>query len=185
MLASVRERNMSGRLHWQAITYLLLSFGKDSKRLFFYRRQPDFFLRPSAVFCSVVSSEVMPRMTVVVAVATRRRTCFPTVGGAIATKAKPSEDATAFCIYLIFVATIPNLTSRREMVKAWFDMIVARPAISNSQLEMKIEGCCATFASCPRNAWTVWRRNKKTGAFTKIIQKILVCRGKTATFAPY
>ena len=83
------------------------------------------------------------------------------------------------------IATIPNLTSKREMVKAWFDMIVARPAISNSQLEMKIEGCCATLASCPRNAWTVWRRNKKTGAFTKIIQKILVCRGKTAIFAPY
>lgn len=55
------------------------------------------------------------------------------------------------------IATIPNLISRREMVKAWFDMIVARPAINNSQLEMKIEGCCATFASCPRNAWTVWR----------------------------
>ena len=100
----------------------------------------------------MVSSEVMPRMTVVVAVVTRRKTCFPTVDGAIATKAKPSEDATAFCIYLILIATIPNLTSRREIVKAWFDMIVARPAISNSQLEMKIEGCCATFASCPRNA---------------------------------
>lgn len=83
------------------------------------------------------------------------------------------------------IATIPNLTARREMVKAWFDMIVARPAINNSQLEMKIEGCCATLASCPRNAWTVCRRNKKTGAFTKIIQKILVGRGKTATFAPY
>ena len=43
MLASVRERNMSGRLHWQAIAYLLLSFGKDSKRLFFYRRSRTFF----------------------------------------------------------------------------------------------------------------------------------------------
>ena len=53
------------------------------------------------------------------------------------------------------IATIPILTSRREMVKAWFDMIVARPAINNSQLEMKIEGCCATFAPCPRHAWTV------------------------------
>ena len=39
----------------------------------------------------------------------RRKTCFPTVGGAIATKAKPSEDSTVFCIYLIFMATIPNL----------------------------------------------------------------------------
>lgn len=72
------------------------------------------------------------------------------------------------------------------MVKAWFDMIVARPAINNSQLEMKIEGCCATFAPCPRHAWTVSVGEiKKMGVFTKIIQKILVCRGKTATFAPY
>ena len=59
----------------------------------------------------MVSSEVMPRMTVVVAVATRRKTCFPTVGGAIATKAKPSEDATAFCIYLILMTAIPTLIS--------------------------------------------------------------------------
>ena len=59
----------------------------------------------------MVSSEVMPRMTVVVAVVTRRKTCFPTVGGAIATKAKPSEDATAFCVYLILIAAIPNLIS--------------------------------------------------------------------------
>lgn len=59
------------------------------------------------------------------------------------------------------------------MVKAWFDMIVARPAISNSQLEMKIEGCCATFASCPRNAWTVWRRNKKNGRVYKDYTKNL------------
>ena len=51
----------------------------------------------------------MPRMTVVVAVATRRKTCFPTVGGAIATKAKPSEDSTAFCIYLILMTAIPTL----------------------------------------------------------------------------
>ena len=34
---------MSGRLHWQAIAYLLLSFGKDSTRLFFYRRSRTFF----------------------------------------------------------------------------------------------------------------------------------------------
>ena len=34
---------LSGRQHWQAIAYLLLSFGKDSKRLFFYRRSRTFF----------------------------------------------------------------------------------------------------------------------------------------------
>ena len=43
MLAGVRERNMYGRLHCQAIAYLLLYFGKDSKRLFFYRRSRTFF----------------------------------------------------------------------------------------------------------------------------------------------
>ena len=59
----------------------------------------------------MASSGVMPRMTVVVAVATRRKTCFPTVGGAIATKAKPSEDATAFCVYLILMAALPILIS--------------------------------------------------------------------------
>ena len=34
---------LPGRLHWQAIAYLLLSFGKDNKRLFFYRRSRTFF----------------------------------------------------------------------------------------------------------------------------------------------
>ena len=109
MLASVRERNMSGRPYWQALVYLLLSFCKDSKRLFFFTGVAGLFLRPSAAFCPVVSSEVMLRMTVVVAVVTRRKTCFPTVGGAIATKAKPSEDSTAFCVYLILIAAIPIL----------------------------------------------------------------------------
>ena len=77
----------------------------------FFTGVAGLFLRPSAAFCPVVSSAVMPRMTVVVAVVTRRKTCFPTVGGAIATKAKPSEDSTAFCIYLILMATISNLIS--------------------------------------------------------------------------
>ena len=59
----------------------------------------------------MVSSEVMQRMIVVVAVVTRRKTCFPTVCAAIATKAKPSEDSTAFCVYLILMAAIPILIS--------------------------------------------------------------------------
>ena len=75
----------------------------------FFTGVAGLFLRPSAAFCPVVSSEVMLRMTVVVAVVTRRKTCFPTVGGAIATKAKPSEDSTAFCVYLILIAAIPIL----------------------------------------------------------------------------
>ena len=41
---------MPGRLHWQAIAYLLFSFGKDSKRLFFYRRSRTFFTAKGGLF---------------------------------------------------------------------------------------------------------------------------------------
>jgi len=41
----------------------------------------------------------MHRMTVGMAVTTRRKTCFPTVGTTITTKAKPPAVPTAFCVY--------------------------------------------------------------------------------------
>ena len=56
-------------------------------------------------FLSVVSSEVMLVMTVVVTVAARRKTCFPTAD-VIATKAEPSEDAIGF-LYLFLSSPIP------------------------------------------------------------------------------
>ena len=43
----------------------------------------------------------MPRMTMGIVETTRRKTCFPTVGTDITTKAKPTAATTAFCIYFI------------------------------------------------------------------------------------
>ena len=59
-------------------------------------------------FLSVVSSEVMLVMTVVVTVAARRKTCFPTADVVIATKAEPSEDIIGF-LYLFLSSYIPSM----------------------------------------------------------------------------
>ena len=59
------------------------------------------FLPPTAAFFTVVSAGVMHCMTVVMAVTTRRKTCFPTVGTTGTTKAKPPAVPTAFCVYFI------------------------------------------------------------------------------------
>ena len=59
------------------------------------------FLPPTAAFFTVVSAGVMHRMTVEMAVTTRRKTCFPTVGTTITTKAKPPVVPTAFCVQFI------------------------------------------------------------------------------------
>lgn len=63
------------------------------------------FFTAEGRFLSVVSSEVMLVMTVVVTVAARRKTCFPTADAVIATKAEPSEDAIGF-LYLLL--SCPN-----------------------------------------------------------------------------
>ena len=57
------------------------------------------FLPPTAAFFTVVTAGVMHRMTVGMAVTTRRKTCFPTVGTTGTTKAKPPAVPTAFCVY--------------------------------------------------------------------------------------
>ena len=64
------------------------------------------FFTAEGRFLSVVSSEVMLVMTVVVTVAARRKTCFPTADVVIATKAEPSEDAIGF-LYLFLSCPIP------------------------------------------------------------------------------
>ena len=51
----------------------------------------------------MVTAGVMHRMTVGMAVTTRRKTCFPTVGTTGTTKAKPPAVPTAFCVYLILM----------------------------------------------------------------------------------
>ena len=75
--------------------------GPSPKQLFLYRRQPDFFYRQRRIFFTVVTAGVMHRMTVGMAVTTRRKTCFPTVGTTGTTKAKPPAVTTAFCVYFI------------------------------------------------------------------------------------
>ncbi len=50
----------------------------------------------------------MPRMTVGMVETTRRKTCFPTVGADITTKAKPPSATTAFCIYFITLTDAIN-----------------------------------------------------------------------------
>ncbi len=57
------------------------------------------FLPPTAAFFTVVTAGVMRGMTVGMAVTTRRKTCFPTVGTTGTTKAKPPAVPTAFCVY--------------------------------------------------------------------------------------
>ena len=93
----------------------------------------------------MVSSEVMLVMTVVVTVAARRKTCFPTADAVIATKAEPSEDAIGF-LYLFLSCPIPLM----HIVKviAWYDTdfakrytIISWLAINNSHHEIGFSMC--------------------------------------------
>lgn len=69
------------------------------------------FFTATGRFLSVVSSEVMLVMTVVVTVAARRKTCFPTADVVIATKAEPSEDIIGF-LYLTTFCPNPVIVHR-------------------------------------------------------------------------
>ena len=59
----------------------------------------------------------MLRMTVVMTVMARWKTCFPAAIAVIATKAEPSEDAKVFCILFIHVGMAD---ARVEMTSAMF-----------------------------------------------------------------
>ena len=64
----------------------------------FFTANGGLFERPRTAFFTVVAAGVMPCMTVVTVVPTRRKTRFPTGVTTSATKAKPPADATAFCV---------------------------------------------------------------------------------------
>ena len=64
----------------------------------FFTANGGLFERPRAAFFTVVAAGVMPCMTVVMVVTTRRKTRFPTGVTTSATKAKPPAEATAFCV---------------------------------------------------------------------------------------
>ena len=72
------------------------------------------FLPPTAAFFTVVSAGVMHRMTVGMAVTTRRKTCFPTVGTTGTAKAKPPAVPTAFCVYFIPIFPHPITDKTRK-----------------------------------------------------------------------
>ena len=63
------------------------------------------FERPKAAFFTVAADGVMHRMTVGMVETTRRKTRFPTVGTTVHAKAKPPSATTAFCIYVITLAS--------------------------------------------------------------------------------
>ena len=73
--------------------------GAYHKAAVFVPAPAGLFLPPTAAFFTVVTAGVMQRMTVGMAVTTRRKTCFPTVGTTGTTKAKPPAVPTAFCVY--------------------------------------------------------------------------------------
>ena len=64
----------------------------------FFTADGGLFERPRAAFFTVAAAGVMLCMTVELVVTMRRKTRFPTGVTTSSTKAKPSADATAFCV---------------------------------------------------------------------------------------
>lgn len=133
------------------------------------------FFTAEGRFLSVVSSEVMLVMTVVVTVAARRKTCFPTADAVIATKAEPSEDAIGFLCLTPFYH-IPSMYIVK--VIAWYDTdfakcntIISWHAITISHHEIR-------FSMCSGNI--IWGRGhlEPTSAITTIIPLLANAGGK-------
>lgn len=110
------------------------------------------FFTAEGRFLSVVSSEVMLVMTVVVTVAARRKTCFPTADAVIATKAEPSEDAIGFLCLTPFYH-IPSMYIVKEI--AWYDTdfakcytIISWLAITISHHEIGFSMCSGVIRLC-------------------------------------
>ena len=133
------------------------------------------FFTAEGRFLSVVSSEVMLVMTVVVTVAARRKTCFPTADIVIATKAEPSEDAIGF-LFFFLSCTIPSM----HIVKviSWYDtdfakryFIISCHAITISHHENGIWMCSGNI---------IWYRGhlSPTSAITTIISLLANAAGK-------
>lgn len=105
-------------------------------------------------------------MTVVVTVAARRKTCFPTADAVIATKAEPSEDAIGF-LYLFLSCPIPLI----HIVKviAWYDTDFAKRYTIISWLAINISHHEIGFSMCSGNI--MWDRGhlEATSFITTII----------------
>lgn len=131
------------------------------------------FFTAEGRFLSVVSSEVMLVMTVVVTVAARRKTCFPPADAVIATKAEPSEDAIGFLCLTPFYH-IPSMYIVK--VIAWYDTdfakrytIISWLAITISHHEIGFSMCSGVIRLC--SGLFAWERVEvsPTSAITTII----------------
>ena len=111
-------------------------------------------------FLFVVSSDVMLCMTVGGVMMAPRKTCFPAAIGATATMAKPSEDATAFCVIRFAPnpksAAIPNLiipTIKQilgnETTISHPATHISKPEIVKSYLEMMIKAISGYISVMP------------------------------------
>ena len=91
-------------------------------------------------FLFVVSSDVMLCMTVGGVMMAPGKTCFPAAIGATATMAKPSEDATAFCVIRFppnpKSAAIPNLIIPTIKQILGNETTISHPATHKSKPEM-------------------------------------------------
>lgn len=130
----------------------------------------------------MVSSEVMLVMTVVVTVAARRKTCFPTADAVIATKAEPSEDTIGF-LYFFLSCPIPLMYIVK--VIAWYDTdfakrytIISWLAITISHHEIGFSMCSGVIRLC--SGLFAWERVEvsPTSAITIIILLLAIVRGK-------
>lgn len=109
------------------------------------------FFTAEGRFLSVVSSEVMLVMTVVVTVAARRKTCFPTADAVIATKAEPSEDAIGFFVSFIVLSQSRQCTMYNDNygVKSSFrDLYYGYHAMQSSFRTTKSGFRCARGILC-------------------------------------
>lgn len=126
-------------------------------------------------FLSVVSSEVMLVMTVVVTVAARRKTCFPTADAVIATKAEPSEDTIGF-LYLFLSCPIPLI--HIVNVIAWYDTDFAKCYTIISWLAITISHHEIGFSICSGNIMWDREHSDATSAITIIISLLANAGGK-------
>lgn len=122
----------------------------SSEPISFFTGVSRTFFTAEGRFLSVVSSEVMLVMTVVVTVEARRKTCFPTADAVIATKAEPSEDAIGF-LYLTPFCPIASMYIVK--VIAWYDTDFAKRYTIISCHAITISHHETGFSMCSGLVW--------------------------------
>ena len=114
-------------------------------------------------------------MTVVMALAARRKTCFPTADAVIATKAEPSEDAIGF-LYLFLSCPIPLIHIVKVIV--WYDTDFAKRYTIISWLAITISHHEIGFSICSGNIMFNRGHLGPTSPITTIIPLLANAGGK-------